>query len=150
MNRRIGLSPFIAVTAVSLLGLAACQTAAKRPCSEAYAPGQGPRGQSPTVDGELDKATLGKGNKKCEQQRDATGKFMNHGTFTEFHSNGQRAIEGEYYWGVRTGKWREWDERGKLTRERWFEKGVETTTRDKDQRPAGAPPPPLAPPKQDH
>lgn len=112
-------------------------------------PGQGPRGQNPTIDGELDRTTLGKGNKKCEQQKDANGKYMNHGKFTEFHPNGQRAIEGEYSWGQRNGKWLEWNENGKLTRERWFEKGQETSTRDKDAKPANAAPAPLPAPKRD-
>jgi hypothetical protein len=145
----MGMRRYPVAALLAALAFPSCQTAAKRPCSEAYHPGQGPRGAAATVDGALDRATLGKGNKKCEQQRDGTGKYWNHGTFTEFHPNGLRAIEGEYAWGTRTGKWREWNENGKLLRERWFEKGVETTTRDKEARPANAVPAPLPSPKQD-
>jgi antitoxin component YwqK of YwqJK toxin-antitoxin module len=56
---------------------------------------------------------------------------VNEGPYVEWYPSGKRAVEGEFKHGKKHGKWREWDESGKLLSERWFEDGVETATRGK-------------------
>ena len=88
-----------------------------RPCTEG--------GQPPRDDGKV-----GKGNKQCEQIKDSSGKFLNHGRYIEWFPSGKRALEGEYTAGAKTGKWMEWDESGKLLYEKWFENGTEVPGRE--------------------
>jgi hypothetical protein len=102
------------------LGLLAgfgCVTAAPHPCTKG--------GQPAHEDGKV-----GKGNKQCEQARDASGQYLNHGHYIEWYPSGKRAIEGEYASGLKTGKWSEWDESGKLISEKWFDSGTETQGRE--------------------
>ena len=105
------------VLLLAMIWDAGCATRALRPCTSG--------GQAPHEDGKP-----GKGNKQCEQFKDSTGKFVNHGRYEEWYPNGQRSIEGEYLSGSKHGKWTEWDELGRKTSEKWFENGEEIQGRE--------------------
>ncbi|MCM2324050.1 MAG: hypothetical protein NDJ90_12390 [Oligoflexia bacterium] len=111
---------------ISLLGawlVSGCVTTVQKPCSTS---GDPPRDKP--FAGQLDR-------KQCEQRKSKSGRYVNHGVYREWHANGKLALEGEYRDGVKSGKWFEWDEQGKLLSERWYEAGKEVPTR------AGAPAP---------
>src|SRR4051794_11833842 len=104
-------------TIIGVLALSGCSTTVSKPCSTG---GQSPR-EGPQI----------KGTKQCIQMKDRSGKFINHGRYIEWHPNGKRALEGEYKGGLKTGKWSEWDDKGHLLNEKWFEDGVQVST-DRD------------------
>jgi len=99
---------FLIVIACWFLG---CAARAYRPCSE---------GGEPSRDKSI------RGTKQCLQIKDRNNKFVNNGTFIEWHPNGQKAGEGEYKMGYKHGKWTEWDEKGNRVSEKYFENGKET------------------------
>lgn len=94
-----------------------CSSVAKRPCTQGGQPAHG--------DGKP-----GKGNKQCEQAKDAAGNFVNHGRYIEWYPSGKRAMEGEYLSGSKHGKWTEWDEQARKVSEKWYENGVEVEGRE--------------------
>ena len=88
--------------------LIGCAQPAARPCSEGGEPA-------------LEKST--RGSKQCEQLKDASGQWHNHGIYREWYLNGRLAIEGEYKQGKKQGKWTQWDDKGKLLFEKFYEDG---------------------------
>jgi antitoxin component YwqK of YwqJK toxin-antitoxin module len=48
-------------------------------------------------------------------QRVGIGVYRRHGHWVTFHENGQKASEGLYEKGEKTGQWRYWDEDGRET-----------------------------------
>ena len=78
-----------------------------------------------------DDGVVSKGNRQCEQYRERTGKFINHGRYVEWYPSGKIALEGEYSAGVKSGKWIEWSEDGRNLSEKWYENGVVTPGREK-------------------
>jgi hypothetical protein len=111
----------------------ACVTVAAHPCTKGS--------QAARADGKV-----GKGTKQCVQVKDASGAYVNHGKYVEWHPNGVRALEGEYVGGFKNGKWLEWDETGRKLAEKWFEAGNEVPGRE--EKPYnGIGPPPLPTPR---
>lgn len=110
------LSLLIPVLSLSFLA-ASCVSGPRRPCTDGGQPA-------------WEKSPGWKGNRRCNQRRNTDGAWVNDGKYVEWFPDGKRALEGEYKMGVKTGKWFEWDEKGKLVSERWFEDGKETTTRE--------------------
>ncbi|MGK5084378.1 hypothetical protein WDW37_13870 [Bdellovibrionota bacterium FG-1] len=108
------LARLLLLTGLVLLG---CTTVVIHPCTQG--------GQPAHEDGKPRK-----GNKECEQVRDAAGVFVNHGRFKEWFPGGARMLEGEYTAGAKSGKWTEWDEQGLKISEKWFEHGVEVPGRE--------------------
>lgn len=123
----------VAIASGFLAAQTACVTVAQHPCTKG--------GQPARADGKI-----GKGTKQCLQVRDTSGNFVNQGRYVEWHTNGVRAIEGEYAGGFKTGKWIEWDEQGRKLTEKWFEGGNEVPGRE--EKPYnGLGPPPLPKPR---
>lgn len=110
----------------ALIALAAassgCAATRHRPCRD----GGEPAREKPPEGKSIDK-------KQCAQEKDKTGKYVNHGAYREWYLSGKLALEGEYKDGKRHGKWYEYDEEGKILSERWFEDGKETATRTNSQ-----------------
>lgn len=52
------------------------------------------------------------------------GKSVKHGLYTQWHSNGQIAVEGEFVDGVKHGKQQTWHSNGQQAEEKNFVKGV--------------------------
>ncbi len=77
------------------------------------------------------------GTKKCTQRKDASGHWVNEGPYTEWFPNGNRALQGEFHWGKKQGKWLEWNPEGKLLSEKFYEDGVEVPRRDAPSKPSG-------------
>ena len=53
-------------------------------------------------------------------------KWIRHGLFQSFHSNGQIASEGTCEHGVEHGLWRDYHKTGQLAAEGRYDKGIET------------------------
>ena len=87
-----------------------CVTRAAHPCTKGSQPAR-------------DDGKVGKGTKQCLQAKDTTGAYVNHGKYLEWHPNGVLALEGEYVGGFKTGKWTEWDDKGRKLSEKWYETG---------------------------
>lgn len=104
--------------------LASCASGPRHPCLD----GGQPAREKPF-----------KGDRQCAQRKDPAGKYINEGPYTEWYPSGHRALFGEYKDGKKSGKWIEWDEKGKKLSERWFEDGVETPTRDQKSSPKSSP-----------
>lgn len=61
------------------------------------------------------KLTLEKGVLLIRTPQEQLGQFtqkINHGKFTGWYSSGQKGIDGQYYYGQKTGDWKYWDEMG--------------------------------------
>jgi hypothetical protein len=114
MNLR--LTPLTFAFSLAFAGTA-CVTVAKHPCTQGGQPAH-------------DDGKIGKGTKQCIQQKDSAGHFINHGKYTEWYPNGQRAIEGEYLSGQKNGKWTEWDEKGRKLADHWYDNGTEVQGRE--------------------
>ena len=54
---------------------------------------------------------------------------VNEGIYREFYPGGERALQGEYKNGQKSGTWTEWDESGKKISEHYFVEGVEVPNR---------------------
>lgn len=121
----------------SQLSLVACSGRRYRPC---FNGGEPPRAEKALGDDKIEK-------RQCEQVKGPDGKLLNEGLYKEWYWNGNLALEGDYKDGKRHGKWFEYDEKGRLVSERWFENGVETATRT-SKRPPGTPPAELPPATQ--
>ncbi|MEK6705959.1 MAG: hypothetical protein AABZ06_09235 [Bdellovibrionota bacterium] len=74
------------------------------------------------------------GTKQCQQSKNSSGAYVNDGQYSEWHLNGQKAIEGAYKLGKKHGKWIEWDESGRVTSEKLFEEGVQVPLRDGEKQ----------------
>ena len=66
-----------------------------------------------------------KGNMRCGQHKDATGKYVNHGKFYQFDEKGRIAVQGEFHEGLRSGTWTQFDAEGKKIAKKWFHKNIE-------------------------
>lgn len=109
-----------------------CVTIAQHPCTKGGQPAH-------------DDGKVGKGTKQCLQVRDGNGGYVNQGAYTEWHANGQRAFDGEYLNGFKNGKWREWDDKGVLLSEKWYESGQPVPGREEHPYNGLGPPPRPAP-----
>jgi|GEM_PF-4870143 len=58
-----------------------------------------------------------------EIKRVADGEYVRHGTYTRWHSNGQKASQATYRNGKLHGTYRFWDRHGKLMGEQRFRSG---------------------------
>ena len=67
------------------------------------------------------------GSRQCEQAKNRSGAFVNHGAYVEWYPDGRRALQGEYHYGVKHGKWTRWDATGKIVFERFYKEGTELT-----------------------
>jgi hypothetical protein len=105
-----------------------CVTVAAHPCTKGGQPAH-------------DDGKIGKGTKQCLQVRDTSGSYVNQGKYTEWHPNGQRALEGEYAAGLKTGKWTEWDDQGRKLSEKWYEGGQLIPGREEQPYNGLGPPP---------
>jgi len=102
-------------TVFILIGiLSSCVGRPNRPCSDG---------------GEPSREAPFRGDKTCEQHKDAQGKWVNEGVYREYYENGSRALEGSFKEGVKDGTWTEWSASGKKTRERYFVSGTEVKGR---------------------
>jgi len=54
----------------------------------------------------------------------ATGEFVQHGPWTLYHESGEKAGDGRYLKGRKTGKWKWWASDGRRDEEVQYEKGV--------------------------
>ncbi len=68
------------------------------------------------------------GDKKCYQKKDKDGIYRNDGKFSQWHSNGQLALEGQFKKGKKEGLWIQFDETGKKVAERRYQDGVELSS----------------------
>ncbi|OFZ22155.1 MAG: hypothetical protein A2X94_08870 [Bdellovibrionales bacterium GWB1_55_8] len=92
-----------------------CATVVSKPCLTGGEPAIG-----------ADEKPIG-GSRQCEQAKDRSGRFVNHGNYIEWYPSGRRAIEGEYRFGARHGKWTRWDQNGKIISEKFYNEGAEVT-----------------------
>jgi hypothetical protein len=91
---------------------ASCTTT--RPCSEA---------------GDVSWASTIKGDRFCEQKR-IDGRWVNQGSYIQKYPSGKIALEGSFVGGKKNGLWVEYDEQGNKIRERRYDNGVETSSRE--------------------
>ncbi len=83
-----------------------------------------------------------KGDQTCIKTKLPDGREVNHGLYRQLYMNGKVAIEGSFFEGEKDGIWSEYDEKGKKTKERYFEKGIEkpyAPPSPKEDAPAAAP-----------
>ncbi len=105
MKKRLKLA-FVQILLVS--SLSAC--AFHRPCSQA---------------GDLDDLPKIRGNKVC-YQKEVNGKLLDHGKYSQFHANGNLAVEGQLEEGKKVGYWYFYTEAGRKFQERYFnDNGIE-------------------------
>jgi hypothetical protein len=89
-----------------------CASSHAKPCLE---------GGQPAREG----GVVFQGIRKCEQHKDADGKFVNDGKYFEWYSNDKIALMGEYRMGKKSGRWMEFDKKGKKISDQYFEEGKE-------------------------
>jgi hypothetical protein len=70
------------------------------------------------------------GDRMCMQQPSEDGRMLNHGKYLQYFLSGQVAIEGEFKWGRKNGVWIQYNEQGEKVAEKYFENGVERSSRD--------------------
>lgn len=94
---------------VFLLLMGCAGTLPRRPCTDG---------------GELARAgNRARVTKQCYQRKDPSGRWVNDGPYIEWHSNGKRALKGEYRMGMKNDKWEEWDPTGKLLNTTYYQDG---------------------------
>lgn len=74
-----------------------------------------------------------KGDMRCQQREDQSGRVVNHGSFRQLNAKGRVILEGAFEEGRKNGVWVQYNERGEKIAERYFEKGVEKTVPRSDQ-----------------
>jgi hypothetical protein len=68
------------------------------------------------------------GDKRCEQKQSPEGKWVNHGSYSQFHQNNREiALEGRFDMGLKSGIWLQYGEDRSLKAAKYFDKGVEKT-----------------------
>ncbi len=66
-----------------------------------------------------------RGTKRCFQTQDASGNTLNDGKYYEMSLDDTLATEGEYTMGKKTGRWIEYNEKGKKISDKYFHDGKE-------------------------
>ncbi|MCT4581138.1 MAG: hypothetical protein N4A35_06945 [Flavobacteriales bacterium] len=73
-----------------------------------------------------------------------------HGIYQENYSSKQLKVKGEYRYGLKTGRWRYWDENGKLTKEEHWKKGTIVVPKAKTPKPPKVKPAPQPQQEKEH
>lgn len=94
--------------------LSSCSTTRQKPCSEGGQPAR-------------ESTAPFKGTKKCYQEMDKAGVYLNHGRYYEWHENEKIAIIGEYKMGKKVGRWIEYNEKGEKIADKYFNEGKEVS-----------------------
>lgn len=101
------------------IGLTACATT--KPCTRA---------------GQAARDAPFRGDKKCYQIKDKSGRYVNHGNYVEYFPDGKTALEGQYKEGQKSGKWIEYDQNGNRVSQKYFQNGIEMLDPDRIMPPA--------------
>lgn len=89
--------------------LSSCATTRRFPCGEG---GDSARSNPPPY----------RVIKKCRQEKNTEGIFVNHGIYREYEAQTEQLVlEGQYELGKKTGRWIEYDLKGKVIRDELFE-----------------------------
>lgn len=91
-----------------------CATSHRKPCTE---------GGQPSREG----GVVFQGIKRCFQIKDASGQYLNDGKYYEWYSNDHIALVGEYKMGKKSGRWIEYNEKGIVKSDKYFDEGKEIT-----------------------
>ena len=92
-----------------------CSSTSKRPCTEGGQPAHDPLYGAPAF----------RGTKTCYQKPDGSGGWVNDGKYLEKYPSEKIAVTGEFKMGKKTGRWIEYDEKGKKISDRYFDEGKE-------------------------
>ncbi len=83
-------------------------------------------GSKPCTDaGDLSWPEKFKGDKKCFQKKDTSGKYLNEGEYQHFASNGKLMLRGFFKAGKKNGMWIQYNDKGEAVVEKYYENGVE-------------------------
>jgi hypothetical protein len=96
-----------------LLTFLSCATHRKKPCTTGGQPAR-----------EASEKPF-RGIKRCNQDYDKSGALVNHGKYYEWYNNDKIALTGEYKDGKKTGRWTEYDEKGEVVSDKYFDEGKE-------------------------